>query len=128
MSKKIVNSLLYNVDLWLPIPDNAIFIAAYPTGNEGSISTVSLLKKELEELNRQLWKADEATILSWRNDKYYVPVKTKEPKFILGFIRRTNKTPKEKYRTEDLAQCAYSMLYQAVRFAEEHRVPIVLDY
>ena len=110
------------------IPDNAIFIAAYPTGNEGSISTVSLLKKELEELNRQLWKADEATILSWRNDKYYVPVKTKEPKFILGFIRRTNKTPKEKYRTEDLAQCAYSMLYQAVRFAEEHRVPIVLDY
>ena len=24
MSKKIVNSLLYNVDLWLPIPDNAI--------------------------------------------------------------------------------------------------------
>lgn len=128
ISKKIANSLLSDVALWLPIPDNAIFVTAYPTGNEGSISTVSLLKQELEELNRQLWKADEATILSWRNEKFYVPVKTKEPKLLFGFLRRTNKTPKEKYRTEDLAQCAYSMLYQAVRFAEEHQVPILLDY
>ena len=128
MSKKIANSLLSDVALWLPIPDNAIFVTTYPTGNEGSISTVSLLKQELEELNRQIWKADEATILSWRNDKYYVPIKQKEPKRIFGFIRRANKTQKEKYRTKELAQCAYSMLYQAVCFAEEHQVPILLDY
>lgn len=128
MSKKTVNSLLSDVTLWLPIPDNAVFVTAFPTDNEGSISTVSLLKQELEELNRLIWKADEATILSWRNDKYYVPVKQKEPKLILGFIRRPNKTRKEKYRTEELAQCAYSMLYQAVRFAEEYHVPILLDF
>jgi len=128
VSKKIVNSLLSDVSLWLPIPDNAIFITSYPTGNEGSISTVSLLKKELEELNQRLWKADEGTILSWRNDKYYVPVKENKPNRLLGFIRKTQKTPKERYLTEDLAQCAYSMLYQAVRFAEEHQVPILLDY
>ena len=128
VSKKIVNSLLSDVALWLPIPDKAIFITAYPTGNEGAISTVSLLKQELENLNQQLWNADEATILSWRNDKYYVPVKQKEPNLLLKFIRRTDKTLKEKYRTEDLAQCAYSMLYQAVCFAEEHQVPILLDY
>ena len=128
VSNQIVNSLLSDVALWLPIPDNAILITAYPTGDEGSISTVSLLKRELEELNQRLWKADEATILSWRNDKFYVPVKQKEPKLLFGFIRRANKTPKEKYRTEDLAQCAYSMLYQAVCFAEEHQVPILLDY
>ena len=127
-SKKIVNSLLSEVALWLPIPDKAIFITAYPTGDEGSISTVALLKQELEELNRQLWNADEATILSWRNDKYYVPVKQQKPNLILGFIRRTKNASKEKYRTEDLAQCAYSMLYQAVCFAEEHQVPILLDY
>ncbi len=127
-SKVLTNSLLSEVALWLPIPDNAVFVTAYPTGDEGAISTVSLLKQELEELNRQLWKADEATILSWRNDKYYVPVKTKEPKLLLGFIRRYNTSSKEYYRTEDLAQCAYSMLYQAVRFAEEHHVPILLDY
>lgn len=38
------------------------------------------------------------------------------------------RTQKEKYRTKELAQCAYSMLYQAVCFAEEHQVPILLDY
>ncbi|MDE5728286.1 MAG: hypothetical protein K2H94_09240, partial [Duncaniella sp.] len=117
-----------DVALWLPIPDKAIFITSYPTGNEGSISTVSLLKKELEELNQRLWKADEGAILSWRNDKYYVPVKENKPNRLLGFIRKTQKTPKERYLTEDLAQCAYSMLYQAVRFAEENQVPILLDY
>lgn len=127
-SKKIVNSLLSEVALWLPIPADVIFITDYPTGDKGSISTVSLLKQELEELNKQLWNADEATILSWRNDKYYVSVKQKKPNLILRFIRRANKMPREKYRTEDIAQCAYSILYQAVRFADEHQVPIVLDY
>lgn len=128
VSKKIANSLLADVYLWLPIPSDIIFVTAYPTGNEDSISTVSRLKQELDELNRHLWKADEATIFSWRNNKYYVPVTSKEPKLLFGFIRMKNKTPKEKYRTEDLAQCAYSMLYQAVRFAEKHQVPILLDY
>lgn len=128
ISQKIINSLLSDVSVWLPIPNHSIFVAKLPTGNEASISTVSLLKQELEELNQQIWKADETTILSWRNDKYYVPVKQKEPKLIFGFIRRANKTKKEKYCTEELAQCAYSMLYQAVCFADEHHVPILLDY
>lgn len=128
IKKKIANSLLYDVSLWLPIPDNAIFVVPDPFGDERPISTVSLLRKELEELNQKLWKADEATILSWRNDKYYVPVKIKEPKLLFGFIRRTDKTPKEQYRTEELAQCAYSILYQAVSFAEKHQVPVLLDY
>lgn len=87
-----------------------------------------MLKQELEELNHKIWKADEDIILSWRNDTYYKPVLQKEPKLLFGFIRRTNKTPKEKYRTEELAQCAYSMLYQAVNFADKHQVPILLDY
>lgn len=127
-SKKIANTLLSEVFIWLPIHNKTIFTTAYPTGDEGSISTVSLLKQELEELNQQLWQADEATILSWRNDKYYIPVEQNKPNLFLGFIRRIIKTHKKKYRTEDLAQCAYSMLYQAVCFAEEHQVPIVLDY
>ena len=126
MSQETANSLLSNVSFWLPIPRKAIFVTTLPTGEEVSISTVSLLKQELEELNQQIWKADEATILSWRNDKYYVPAKQKEPKLFLGFIRRTNK--QERYRTEELAQCAYSMLYQAVSFATEQQVPILLDY
>ena len=110
ISKEIFNTLLFDVALWLPIPNKAIYKTAYPTGDMGSISTVSLLKQELEELNRQLWKADEATILSWRNDKYYVPVKIGVSKSFWGFFRKTNKTPKEKYRTEDLGVSVKSRL------------------
>lgn len=127
-SKEIANSLLRDVTVWLPIPYNMIFKASLPTGDEVSMSTVSLLKQELEELNQEIWKADEATILSWRNDKYYFPVEQKESKPLFGFLVRKNKNKKEKYRTEDMAQSAYSMLYQAVRFAEENQVPILLDF
>lgn len=128
MSKEIVSSLIAGVTLWLPIPRDSIFATALPSGDEGAISTVSLLKHELDELNQQIWKADEATILSWRNDKYYFPIKRKEPKLILRFFCSNDKTQKEQFLTEELAQCAYSIFYQAVRFAEEHQVPILLDY
>jgi len=37
--------------------------------------------------NRQVWKADEATILSWRNNKYYVPVKQKSSTDIIGLLK-----------------------------------------
>lgn len=125
MSQETANSLLSNVSFWLPIPRKAIFVTTLPTGEEVSISTVSLLKQELEELNQQIWKADEATILSWRNDKYYVPAKQKSLNSFSGSsVVQINK----RYRTEELAQCAYSMLYQAVSFATEQQVPILLDY
>ena len=136
-------SLLRDVGIWLPIPDDIIVNDFYPTNERGMLSTVSLLKHELEELNRRLWQADEQTILSWRNDKYYYPANSQEPeetvepekpKRLFGLIPWKYKSKKrvierkEIFRTEDLAQCAYSILYQAVRFAEENQVPIILDY
>lgn len=127
MSKNFVNSLLSDVTFWLPIPVKAVCETLSPTGVENKISTVELLRHELEEINRSLWQADEPTILSWRNDKYYNPVK-KKPTLFSRFFRRTNKKEEEVYYTEELAQCAYSMLYQAVNFATENKVPIVLDY
>lgn len=128
LSQKIPCSLLSNVTIWLPIPKKVSFVMTLPNGEEATFSTVEMLKHDLDELNQKIWKADEATILSWRNDKYYNPVKQKEPGLLFGFIRRVNKTPKEKYLTEELAQCAYSMLYQAVNFACKHQVPILLDF
>lgn len=83
-------SLLSEVTLWLPIPKDIIFTTTLPSGNEASISTLTVLKNELEVLNQKMWKADVATILSWRNEKYYVPIKSKKPKLILGFIRGKN--------------------------------------
>lgn len=121
-------SLLSEVTLWLPIPKDIIFRTTLPSGNEASISTLTVLKNELEVLNQKMWKADVATILSWRNEKYYVPIKSKKPKLILGFIRGKNHAQKEKYSTEELAQCAYSMLYQAACFGMEQQVPVLLDY
>lgn len=121
-------SLLSEVTLWLPIPKDIIFTTTLPSGNEASISTLTVLKNELEVLNQKMWKADVATILSWRNEKYYVPLKSKKPKLILGFIRGKNHAQKEKYSTEELAQCAYSMLYQATCFGMEQQVPLLLDY
>ncbi len=126
MSRSDVNSLLAGASVWLPLPATAIFVAQLPTGAETTFSTVESLRNELEELNRQMWQADEATIISWRNDKYYIPVKQDKEKTFFGFISRSSK--KQKYRTEDLAQCGYSILYQAMCFAREHNVPIIADY
>ena len=126
MSQETGISLLSDVAHWLPIDDTAMFTINLPTGVEARVSTLPLLKQELEELNRQIWKADEHTILSWRDDKYYFPIKQKEDKPLFGFLFR--KKQGMKYRTEELAQCAFSILYQAVNFAIEHKVPLLLDY
>ena len=129
---EIANSLLFGVTLWLPLPNKALFETVYPTGDKGPIASIKLLRHELEELNRQLWNADETTILSWRNEKYYIPYydpeKQTERKRLFGFIPWKKKKPKEIFRTEELAQCAFSILYMAVLFAEEHQVPILLDF
>ena len=126
ISQKINISLLSNVVIWLPIEKESIYTTVLPNGEEANVSTLLLLKQELEELNRQIWKADEPTILSWRDDKYYFPVKQKKSKPLFGVLIFNKKG--DKYRTEDLAQCAYSILYQAVNFAIEHNVPLLLDY
>ena len=126
MSQRSDISLLAGVAHWLPIEEESIFTIKLPTGVETCVSTLPLLKQELEELNRQIWKADEQTILSWRDEKYYSPVNQKESKPILGFLLR--KKQGVKFRTDDLAQCAFSILYQAVNFAIEHKVPLLLDY
>ncbi len=128
MEKGINSSLLSGVELWLPIDARMIFSGPNPNGDEASMSTVSLLKKELDDLNSQLWQADEATILSWRDDKYYFPVNIKKPKPLFGIFLKKHKKSKAKYRTEDLAQCAFSVLYQAILFAQQNHVPILLDY
>lgn len=126
MEQRTGISLLSNVTHWLPIDDDVSFTVNLPTGDEAPVASLQLLKHELEDLNQQIWKADEQTILSWRDDKYYIPVKQKEPKPLFGLLLRKKRGVK--FRTEDLAQCAFSILYQAVNFAIEHKVPLLLDY
>lgn len=127
------SSLLHEVELWIPYDDNFIcgplcFVSS--EDEEGFYaSTLKFLQEELEDLNRNRWNADEATILSWRNDKYYVPAKYKDSRSFVAkvfFRRPKHKTPL--YRTEDLAQCAFSILWCAVHYAKDHKVPLILDY
>lgn len=127
-------SLLDGVSFWLPIPEEGIYSTHLPNGKDVLISTVALLKKELTELNRQLWNADKKTILNWREEKFYTPVKENKIKTLFKsklchiYEDIQDKNGHVKYYTEELAQFAFSILYQAVDFAEEHRLPIVLDY
>ena len=126
MAQKSGFSLLSEVNLWLPIDEMSIFTTNKPTGDVGPVSTLIVLKGELEEINRRIWGEDEATIKSWRLDKYYTPLPVQQKKSLFSFLRRKKAT--EKYRTEDLAQAAFSILYEAVNFAIEHKVPLLLDY
>lgn len=126
MSEKVPNSLILAADIWLPMKEKPIFSTMTPVGDEMVVSTVAELKQELDDLNSQVWKADLDTILSWRDDKYYNAITsvTVEKRFF-GLKSRKHETVK--FRTEELAQCAFSIMYQAVLFAEEHKVSIVLD-
>ena len=97
-----------------------------PMNKDATMATVSFLEEELIELNNATWKADEHTILSWRNDEYYNPIKENNIFLKRLFPKKKNNTPI--YYTESLAKCAYSIMYKAVKFAKDNNVPIVWDY
>ena len=122
-----IQSSLMKVQLWLPLEHSYMFSFIDPRSKEATLATISFLEDELNDLNNKTWKADESTILSWRNDEYYNPVKENN-----NFLKRLFQRKEEKkapiYSTESLAKCAYSILYKAVKFAKEHKVPIVWDY
>jgi len=124
--EKGIPSSLMNVRLWLPLEHSYIFNFIDPRNENTTMSTVSFLENELEILNDATWKADEQTILSWRNDEYYNPVKENNH-FLTRLFRKKNDKKSPIYKTESLAKCAYSILYKAVKFAKENQVPIVWD-
>ena len=125
--EKGIQSSLMKVQLWLPLEHSYMFSFVDPRNQDTKLATISFLEDELNDLNEATWKADEKTILSWRNDEYYIPVKENS-----NFLKRLFQKKEEKkcpvYNTESLAKCAYSILYKAVKFAKENKVPIVWDY
>lgn len=125
--EKGIQSSLMKVQLWLPLKHSIMFSFTDPMNKDATMATVSFLENELIELNNTTWKADERTILSWRNDEYYNPVKENNI-FLTRLSHKKNKNNVPTYYTESLAKCAYSILYQAVKFAKDNNVPIVWDY
>lgn len=116
-------SLFNDVCHYLPIEERLVFKYPLPNGRENMLSTVACLKYELEKINEAGWKADEATILEWVNTEGYPVEGQISGNGLLRFLPKRNV-----YSTESLAKFAFSILWQAVKFAEKEQVTIVLDY
>ena len=118
-------SLFRGATWWLPLADGFLFRAPLPTDDAATIGTAGGLRKELEKLNQLAWQADEDTILSWTETEGY-PVDG-----IVGLggqYSRMDIPEHTQFDTESLAKFAFSMFWQAMRFAEKQQVPILLDY
>lgn len=118
-------SLFRGADWWLPLEVPLLFKAPLPNGNPSVIATVGALRRELEKLNQLAWQADEDTILHWSDTEGYPSDGTVGPD---GQFSGADIQEHTQYDTQSLAKFAFSMFWQAVRFAEENQVPILLDY
>lgn len=118
-------SLFQVATWWLPLLDSFFFQAPLLTDDMSVIGTVGGLRKELEKLNQLAWQADEETILSWTETEGY-PVDGTVG--LNGQYSKADIAEHTQYDTESLAKFAFSMFWQAMRFAEEQQVPILLDY
>lgn len=116
-------SLFRGASCWLPLPDSFMFQGPMPTGDQTMIATTAGLRKELETLNELAWQADEETILRWEQTEGYP---TDGSVGADGAI--TMETEHIRYDVQSLAKYAFSLFYQALKFAEENQVPILLDY
>lgn len=109
-------SLVAGVTWWLPIPIVFIMEAVKPLGMDVTIGTVRGLRAELRTINELVWQADEDTIIGWGTSECHLEG---------GAVLLDSNS---ELNTESLAKYAYSMLYQAVKFSDEHNVPIILDF
>lgn len=118
-------SLLRGATWWLPLSEPFLFRGPLPNENTAVLGTTAGLRIELEWLNRSLWQAGEETILAWADtegyptDAVYGPEGNLDPQ---GIREHTE------YDTLSLAKFAFSLFWRALNFAEEQKVPILLDY
>ncbi len=97
--------LLHDVELWLPVDFPFTFKSEDASGNSVGMGSSPQLLAQLERLNQDTWRTDEATLKSWRHDgaEYQSPLE-------LG------------------ARFAFAILLGLCRDAVAHRLPMKLDY
>lgn len=105
--------------------DAFLFQAPLPTDDTATIGTVGGLRKELEKINQMAWQADENTILSWTETEGYPADSTVGPN---GKHSKADIPEHTQYDTQSLAKFVFSMFWQAMLFAEEQQVPVLLDF
>ena len=82
--------------------------------------------KELEKINSYDWNADEATINRWYDEDGY---ETQDSKLTKLTDNVSMIEPESGYYdTESLARFAFARFYRAVQFAQEIRVPVLMDF
>lgn len=118
-------SLFRGATWWLPLIDSFLFQAPLPTDDTATIGTVGGLRKELGKINQMAWQADENTILSWTETEGYPVDGTVGPN---GQYSKADIPEHTQYDTQSLAKFAFSMFWQAMRFAEKQQVPVLLDF
>ncbi len=116
-------SLFRGASCWIPLSDSFLFQAPMPNGNQTVIATTAALRRELEWLNEMAWQAEEVTILHWGKTEGYPTDGSIDAG---GAV--TMEAEHSRYDTQSLAKYAFSLLYQALKFAEENQVPVLLDY
>ena len=97
--------LLYDVEMWLPVPFQFTFKAAGPAGKAMGFGSSHTLLDQLEDLNARTWRADEAAFAQWRKDgaDHGAPLETS-------------------------ARLALSIFRSLASASVEHRLPMLLDY
>lgn len=107
---------------WIPVEDQFVFHSYLPTGDEKYFATTGQLKSELEYINNIEWKAAREEIIQWSTSEGYpTDAYIKDGEVI-------NKNIHTEYETLSLAKFCFSVLWHAVEFSLEHRVPIIIDY
>ena len=101
-------SFFRGVIWWLPLSDSFLFQAPLPNNNQARISTLGGLRKELEQINRLAWQADEETILHWSETEGYP---TDGIIGADGKISMANIPERTEFSTDSLAKFAFSMFW-----------------
>ncbi len=117
-------SLFSNVCYYIPIDDGFVFKYPLANGTETMIGTTKCLMYELSKINELSWKADEETILQWSKTEGYPA----EATVASGKMMLLQMLHRHEYNTESLAKFAFSILWQAVKFAEKEQVAVIFDY
>jgi hypothetical protein len=115
-------SLFSSAEWWLPFDDCFSFRCHTPNDVEITMGTTGALLAELRKINELGWKADDETILRWRETEGY-PV---DAEVVDGVYKKIG--THDEYDVQSLAKYAFSILYRAALFSEKHRVPILMDY
>lgn len=118
-------SLFRGAEWWLPLAGMHLFRVTLPGGEEKAVGSLSWLRRDLETINQLLWNADDATIRSWETTEGYPADAAAQAD---GTIDVDNAQVHTRYDTQSLAKYAFSLFWQALEFAEQHKTPLLLDY